>query len=221
VIFNIPTPTAAVQSFGISVHNTLYNFYKRLREGDTLSLKQLIEILKIQWLSDGYDGKKHEEERFSQAIKILEEFYKTEFKTRIKPLALELPFSFVLKNNVKVFGKIDRVDKKGNGIEIIDYKTGIDNPKADKAHRLQLAMYALAATRVKDEVLNRNPKDITLTLHFLEKNTKKSMNFQQEDLNKLEEALIEKIGEIEKSDFTCSRSIICQNCEYKMLCNVS
>jgi len=221
VIFNIPTPTSAVQSFGISVHNTLYNFYKRILEGDALSLKQLIEILKKQWLSDGYDGKKHEEERFSQAIKILEEFYKTEFKTRIKPLALELPFSFVLKNNVKVFGKIDRVDKRGNGIEIIDYKTGIDNPKADKAHRLQLAMYALAATRVKDEVLNRNPKDITLTLHFLEENTKKSMNFQQEDLDKLESQLIEKIGEIEKSDFLCSRSIICQNCEYRMLCSAS
>ena len=41
-------------------------------------------------------------------------------KTNKKPLALELPFSFVLKNGVKVFGKIDRVDKKGTGIEIID-----------------------------------------------------------------------------------------------------
>ena len=221
VIFNIPTPTAAVQSFGISIHNTLYNFYKRIMEGDSSTLKQLIEILKKEWLSDGYDGKKHEEERFSQGIKILEEFYKSELITPAKPLALELPFSFVLKNGVKVFGKIDRVDKKGSGIEIIDYKTGIDNPKADKAHKLQLAMYALAATRVKDNVLNRNPKNITLTLHFLEENTKKSMTFKQEDLDKLEEDLIEKIGEIEKSDFLCSHSIICQNCEYKMLCNAN
>lgn len=220
VIFNIPTPTAAVQSFGISIHNTLYNFYKRIMAGETLSVQQLRDILKEEWVSDGYDGKKHEEERFSQGIKMLEEFYKTEYKTSAKPLALELPFSFVLKNNVKVFGKIDRIDKKDNGIEIIDYKTGSDNPKAEKAHRLQLTMYALAATRVKDNVLNRNPKDITLTLHFLEENTKKTMNFKQEDLYKLESDLIEKIGEIEKSDFLCSRSIICQNCEYKMLCNV-
>jgi DNA helicase-2/ATP-dependent DNA helicase PcrA len=221
VIFNLPTPTAAVQSFGISIHNTLYNFYKRILEGENPSLKQLFEILKKEWLSDGYDGKKHEEERFSQGVKILEEFYKSELKTPIKPLALEMPFSFVLKNGVKVFGKIDRVDKKGIEIEIIDYKTGIDNPKADKAHRLQLAMYALAATRVKENIFNKDPKDITLTLHFLEQNTKKSMNFKQEDLDKLEEDLIEKIGEIEKSDFLCSRSIICQNCEYRMLCNVN
>ncbi len=218
-IFNIPTPIAGVQSFGISIHSTLYNFYKNIQDGKTQSLKDLLNILKQEWISEGYANKKHEEERSTQAIKILEEFFKLEFKNYTKPLGLEMPFNFVLKNGVKVFGKIDRIDKKGAGIEIIDYKTGQDNPKASEAHKLQLAMYALAATRVKDNILNRNPKDITLTLHFLEGNTKKSMNFQQEDLDKLEDELIQKIAEIEKSDFKCSKSVLCVNCEYKLLCN--
>ncbi len=220
VIFNIPTPAAAVQSFGISLHNTLYNFYKKIHQGETPTLTLLHQILKEEWQSEGYNGKEHEKERFSQALNMLTEFYKTEPKTPVETLGFELPFSFVLKNNVKVFGKIDRVDKKGNGIEIIDYKTGEDNPKAEKAHKLQLAMYALAATRVKDPILNRNPNDITLTLHFLEGNTKKTMHFKQEDLNTLEDQLIEKITEIEKSDFSCSKSVLCINCEYKMLCHV-
>jgi len=221
VIFNLPTPTAAVQSFGISIHNTLYNFYKQISEGKTPSLKHLLNLLKQEWISEGYDGKKHEAERLEQGIKILREFYKNEIKTFKKPLGLELPFSFVLKNGVKVFGKIDRIDKKGKGVEIIDYKTGADNPKADKAHKLQLAMYALAATRVNDEVLNRRPEDITLTLHFLEGNTKKSMIFKQEDLDQLENDLIEKITEIEKSDFKCSKNVLCLNCEYKILCSAN
>jgi DNA helicase-2/ATP-dependent DNA helicase PcrA len=190
-------------------------------DGNNPSLKKLLEIFKREWISEGYAGKKHEEERFAQGIKILEEFYKTEFKTSTKPLGLEMPFSFILKNGVKVFGKIDRIDKKGSGIEIIDYKTGADNPKAEKAHKLQLAMYALAATRVKDNILNRRPEDITLTLHFLEGNTKKTMNFRQEDLDKLENELIAKITEIEKSDFKCSGSVLCVNCEYKILCNAN
>lgn len=220
-IFNIPTPATSVQSFGISIHSTLCNFYKQFGESGTQTLKKLQDMLKKEWQNVGYANKKHEQERFSQALKMLEKFYKTEYKTSTKPLGLELPFSFVLKNGVKVFGKIDRIDKKGAGIEIIDYKTGIDNPKADKAHKLQLAMYALAATRVKDNIFNRDPKDITLTLHFLEGNTKKSMNFKQEDLDRLELELIEKISEIEKSDFVCSKNILCVNCEYKMLCNAS
>jgi len=83
-----------------------------------------------------------------------------------------------------------------------------------------LAIYALAATRVKDKILNRNPKDITLTLHFLDGNTKKTMSFEKKDLDKLESELIEKIAEIEKSDFKCSKSVLCINCEYKILCQV-
>lgn len=219
VILSLPTPTASVQSFGISIHNVLYNFYKQVIEGNILSLEELLEILKKEWVNEGYVNKKHERERYLQAFKILEDFYKKDFNKKIKPLGLELPFSFVLKNGVKVFGKIDRVDKNGSGIEIIDYKTGLDNPKAEKSHRLQLAIYALAATKVKDNILNRNPKDITLTLHFLEGNTKKTMNFKQEDLDKLEDELIEKVKEIEKSDFKCSKNILCQNCEYKILCS--
>ena len=221
VILNIPTPQSFVQTYGISIHNTLYKFFKRVREGERPILKNLQEILKEEWISDGYDSKENEREHFKQGLHVLEEFYKTECNPPVKPLGLEMTFNFTLKNGVKVFGKIDRIDKKGNGIEIIDYKTGADNPKADKSHRLQLAMYALAATRVKDNILNRKPEDITLTLHFLEVNTKKSMNFKQEDLDQLENDLIEKIAEIEKSDFKCSKNMLCISCEYKMLCNTS
>ncbi|MCL5746723.1 MAG: ATP-dependent helicase [Patescibacteria group bacterium] len=218
VILNIPTPISPVQSFGISMHNTLYNFYKQVLEGVNPSLSDMKKILKNEWISDGYGNKKYEKERFLQANSILDKFYKTECKPPVKPLGIELPFSFILKNGVKVSGKIDRVDKNGKGIEIIDYKTGEDNPKADKAHRLQLEIYALAATRVKDGILNKNPKDIKLTLHFLEGNTKTSMEFKKEELDKLEGDLIAKIKEIENSDFKCSGNILCQNCEYKILC---
>jgi DNA helicase-2/ATP-dependent DNA helicase PcrA len=219
VIFNIPTPKSPVQSFGISMHNTLYYFYKEVMEGHVLSLAEFKKILDKEWLSEGYVNKKHENERYQQALKILKTFYKTECHPPIKPLGIELKFSFVLKNGVKVSGKIDRIDKTEKGIEIIDYKTGEDNPKAKAAHELQLAIYALAATKVKDEILNRKPEDVTLTLHFLESNTKKSMSFSKEDLEKFEAELVEKIKEIENSDFKCSGSVLCVNCEYKMLCH--
>ncbi|MCL5113997.1 MAG: ATP-dependent helicase [Patescibacteria group bacterium] len=221
VIFNIPTPPAAVQSFGISVHNALYRFYKQLQEGEKPTLAKLQNIFKKEWISQGYDSKKYEEERFSQGQKMLDKFYKLNCNPPVKPLRLEEPFSFILKNGVKVFGKIDRIDPKGKGIEIIDYKTGEENPKAQKAHELQLAMYALAATRIKDEVLNRDPKDITLTLYFLDGNSKKSMKFPKDHLDDLEDKLIAKIEEIENSDFKCSGNILCKNCEYKILCSAN
>ncbi len=220
VIFNIPTPATSAQSYGITVHKTLQNFYKIVQETNEFPKENVLQkILTEEWDSEGYLNKKHEEERFTFAKKSLSDFYKTEIKDHVTPLRLEYPFNFTLKNGVKVFGKIDRIDPKGNGIEIIDYKTGGDNPKASDAHKLQLAIYALGASRIKDDVLNKNAEDITLTLHFLDGNTKKSMNFNSKDLEKLEDDLLEKIHEIEKSEFKCSKSILCVNCEYKMLCN--
>lgn len=221
-IFNIPTPTASVQSFGIAMHNTLQKFYEQIKEGANPSLNSLQDLLKKEWLSDGFDSKAYESERKLQGERMLNEFYETNFPNDVPlttPLGLEMPFNFTLKNNVKVFGKIDRIDITPTGIEIIDYKTGVDNPKASRAHELQLAMYALAATRVKDPILNRKPEEITLSLYFLEGNTKKSMTFTKTDLEKFEEELLSKIEEIEKSDFKCSKNVLCVNCEYRLLCN--
>ena len=220
VIFNIPSPQSSVQTFGISLHRALQEFYMIVLDGKTPSRKDLLGILGKQWLSEGYENKKHEEERRVQAEKFLTEYYKKEFNPKIKILGLELPFSFQLKNGIKVFGKIDRIDDLGNGkLEIIDYKTGEENPKASKSHKLQLEIYALAASRLKNKVFNRDPKDITLTLHFLEKNTKQSMIVSASDLNRLENDLIEKAKEIEASSFKCSGNVLCLNCEYKMLCS--
>lgn len=220
VIFNIPTPPTAAQSYGITIHKTLQNFYKIVQDTNKFPKEEILEkILNEEWESDGYVNKKHEEERFNMAKNSLSEFYKSEIKNSVIPLRLEYPFNFTLKNGIKVFGKIDRIDPKGKGIEIIDYKTGEDNPKASEAHKLQLAIYALAANRIKDDILNKNADDITLTLHFLDGNTKKSMNFNAKELEKLEDDLLEKIKEIEQSEFKCSKSVLCVNCEYKMLCN--
>jgi DNA helicase II / ATP-dependent DNA helicase PcrA len=223
-ILGIPTPKSFVQSFGISLHNTLYNFYKLIQIGEKPDLDKMLSIFKKEWINEGYNNKKHEKESLQRAIKTLKTFYKTECepseaKCKV-PLALELPFSFILKGGIKVSGKIDRIDPRPDGgIEIIDYKTGQDNPKAKEAHELQLAIYALAATKVKDKILNRKASEITLTLHFIEQGTKKSMTFTKEDLQKFEKELLEKIKEIEQSDFKCSKNILCKTCEYKILCS--
>ncbi len=219
VIFKVPTPTTSVQSYGISVHAALYDFYKSVQEGLNPTLKDLQKFLKEEWINEGYANKKHEEESFKSANHIIESFYQEESKNLAKPLGIEYQFRFLLKNGIKVFGKIDRIDQKENGIEIIDYKTGEDNPKAKAAHELQLAIYALAASKVNDSILNKKPEDITLSLYFLGNGNKISKTFKKEDLDKLEDDLIEKIKEIENSEFKCSHSVLCVNCEYKMLCN--
>ncbi len=221
VIFNLPTPKVAVQASGISIHNTLYKFYKLVQENTVLTLQECKDLLRSEWISEGYINKKDEEIHKKNAEEIIEKFYKTDCHPPIVPLALELPFSFKLKNGVKVFGQIDRIDTKGSGIEIIDYKTGAYNEKAEKVHKEQLAIYALAATRIKDATLHYVPEDITVTLYFLADGTRKSMTFSSDDMDVLEAKLVKDIESIESSPFECSKSPLCVSgkCEYKMLCN--
>src|SRR6185437_13073530 len=153
---------------------------------------------------------------------LLKNYFEKDFNPKQKVLATELPFSFYLDPTLRITGKIDRVDKlDGNEIEIIDYKTGQSNSMSKESYKLQLGIYALAATKVQHELLRRKPEEITVTLHYLENGEKITHKVTQEDIEGVDELIREKISEIEKSDFKCSKSILCQNCEYKMLCSVN
>lgn len=226
-LLNIPTPFTAPLSFGSSMHNTIKDLYVHQMTTGPVSKEELFEILRTNWKSQGYMSKAYEQKMYAHGENILAKYYAESFNPDIKPLALELPFSFFLNKNadtsqkpVKILGAIDRIDPRPDGgIEIIDYKTGKAESLSKRKYQMQLGLYALAATRVKDEFLGKRPEDITVTLHYLESGVKITNPVTQEDINQTELAIQDKIREIESSDFRCSKSILCHNCEYKMLCN--
>ncbi len=226
-LLNLPTPSTAPLSFGASMHATMKDFYELHRQEKTPSQKDLPLLLQKNWISEGYQSKQHEEEMFTNGDYMLNLYFKEYFKPSNKPLALELPFSFFINKHtdskdtpVKIIGVIDRVDQHPNGtIEIIDYKTGTPQTLSKRPYMLQLGLYALAATRVRNEILGKKPNEIIVSLLYLESGVKISHQVTDEELLETETKIREKIQAIETSNFTCSKHIFCQNCEYKMLCN--
>ena len=227
-ILKIPTQTTPAQSFGTSVHATLRDFYSDFMKDKSITPKHILETLKKEWITDGYESKTHERQAFEKAQHILTEYLKKHFDPKIaKPAALEVPFTIVLKDSnthpiLKVGGRIDRVDAlDGTKIEIIDYKTGSNIPEEKElAQDLQLTMYGFAAHYMQNPPFNKKAEDIILSLFYLEEDVKLSTVRSLEELENCKKLIFEKVEEIEKSDFLCSRSILCQNCEYKMLCQV-
>lgn len=221
-IVRIPTPTTSALSFGISLHSTLRDFYQGVMNK---SKEDINTYLERNWVNEGYLNKEAEIDAKYRAKKILSKYVKTKFDSKNLPIAIEKDFNFTLKrengNIIKIGGRIDRIDQAKNGkIEIIDYKTGKNIPDEKKlATDLQLTLYALAASEVKEEPLNKNPDEVMLSLYYLESDTKLETIRTPEQLQEAKELLLKRADEIEKSDFLCSHNILCANCEYKMLCS--
>lgn len=219
-ILKVPTPQTTAQTFGTSIHAALREFYQRRIAKKEVKISDIASILKQVWIHEGYESRQHEEKAFDRAVTVLEDYLTAELATNPNPIALELPFDFYV-NRLRIGGRIDRVDELPDGsIEIIDYKTGANIPtEKEVAKNLQLTTYALAASNIQDKVFQRNPNQILLSLYYVEQGKKLTTTRTPEQLEEAKEELLEAAKEIEQSNFTCSKSIFCQNCEYKMLCN--
>ncbi len=224
-ILKIPTPPSSAQNIGISIHNALKEYFSLKMAGEDVSKLSIEMILKQNWLSTGFESKEHMDQAFTQAVHSLTRFLNTAENKNATPLSLETPFGFFLKNtngiSLKVGGRIDRIDYLSeNRIEIIDYKTGNKIPDQKKLDEdLQLSIYALAASEVHDKIFNRRSEDVILSLWYVEQNMKVSTGRTAEQLEIVKQQILDKVAEISTSNFTCRGSMICQNCEYKMLCN--
>ncbi len=220
-IYKVPTPPSASQSFGISMHATLKEFFEEVGRRRKPSDKLLYDLLEKNWISDGYKSKIHEKEFFNKGKIYLSGFLKQGFNPKITPIALEQPFIVPIGNNLKIGGRVDRIDNIGSGeIEIIDYKTGATIPtQKDVDKNLQLSFYALAATKIPTEPFGRTPDKVKLSLYFLDTQEKISTTRTVKQLEEAVKEIFKVKEEIEKSDFKCSGHMFCQmGCEYSLFC---
>lgn len=222
-ILNIPTSPSSALSYGVSVHSALRDFCSLLLKGETVSPQLIKQFLKQNWITQGYDNKTHETQAFARAEEMLEEYIRKTLLEKPVIKAVEMPFSFWLKNGEKrlrLGGRIDRVDQlSDNKIEIIDYKTGNNVPTQKKTDDdLQLSFYALAASQLRDNIFPKSPDNILLTLNYLEVDKKISTTRSADELEEAKEKIFNLVREIEQSSFRCSGGMMCKNCEYKMLC---
>ena len=229
-LLNIPHPPSAAISFGISIHEALKDFYTQFVGGVKPTEKMIFRCLTKHWVNAGYSSKSHEQKMLERGQAYLTGFLENGFNPQIKNVLVEhkfsLPLSKIYKDQygrepLKIGGKIDRVDVRSDGsLEITDYKTGAKVPTQKEVDNdLQLSFYALAATHVAELPLGVAPEKIKLSLYYLDTQEKITTTRSVKDLAKVADDIFKIRSEIEVSDFACSGSFFCQNCEYKLLCN--
>ncbi len=216
-ILRIPVPISAAASFGISLHNSLRDFYQQHQKNKKLNQKMLLKILRVNWIKEGYFSKAHEKKMYFRAKDFLAGFFKKGYQKTDNPIALEQIFIIKASSNLKIGGRIDRADfLKDNTLEIIDYKTGKVPTQKEVDKNPQMTFYAMAATN--PGIFNKNPEEVLCSFYFLETQEKLSTRRTQDDLKKAQKEIIKKAKEIEKSEFLPEPGPYCDFCDYKLLC---
>ena len=220
-IYKVPTPPSSSQSFGISIHATLNEFYKKLKDGEKPSEKLIFKIYEENWIGNGFTSKTHEKKFFEKGKVYLSGYLKESFNPKNLPVLLEEKFTIPLGNGLKIGGTIDRVDEIGDGkIEIWDYKTGATIPSQREVdNNLQLSFYALAATKIPTLPFGKLPEKVKLSLYYLDSQEKISTTRTAKQLEEAVKNIFKVRDEIEKSDFKCSGHMFCQmGCEFSLFC---
>jgi len=218
-ILNVPTLPSPALSYGVSVHNVLRDFLQLVKSNSLEKNFDIAGLLRQNWIKTGYSSKSHEQQAYEQAKTTLSKFAKKTLANPPGTIAIEVPFQFWV-DKIKVGGRIDRIDRlPDGGIEIIDYKTGSNVPDQKKVDSdFQLTFYGLAATSIHDDILPVSPERVILSLYYVESDQKITTRRTNEELEIAKQKILDKIQEIEQSDFKCSGGMLCKNCEYKMIC---
>jgi DNA helicase-2/ATP-dependent DNA helicase PcrA len=162
-ILRVPVLRDQAVVYGAALHRAVQAYNTRRLQGETMSSQELIDAFEAHWINEGFISRAHEEARLLEGRDALAQFHA--FSEGVEaPTSVEKRFRFQLGQDT-VTGFLDRVDERGDGVTIIDYKSSMvrDQREADKEAResQQLALYALAYRESVGRLADR------VELHFL------------------------------------------------------
>lgn len=216
-VIKIPVPTSAVLGFGDIIHKSMQEFYQRVIKGEHLTKETLLSIYENKWKSNGFMSKAYEADMKKHGEELLNQYFEKGYDSKTKTIAVEQGFKIKISKDITLGGRIDRVDRKPDGIlEIIDYKTGAAPKKRDVSEDFQLSLYALAAT--DKGLFGEKPEHIIVSFYFFEGQERMSGIRSKEQLEKVKDEIITTAEEIGTSVFHPTPGMYCAFCEFRLIC---
>jgi len=221
----VDVPTTIEAFMGDLVHQTLEKLYKDKKFNKRVSKAMLLKFYKDLWekeysedilIAKADQGLTAENYR-KMGLKFIEDYYdKYKPFDQLTILGLETQDRMTLPDGNQWHVRIDKLacDNEGNYF-VCDYKTNArmkDQEEAD-ADR-QLALYSIW---VKDKF--KDAKSVKLVWHMLAFNKDAVSERTDEQLEKLQQDVCDKIREIESAtEFPRNQTGLCNYCVYKEMC---
>ena len=211
--WKIPGEVPAAMQYGGVIHRVLLAFYNSVRDQRPMTDEAVLQFFRDELAGAGIQDHYQHDLYCEQGMLQLQDFL-TGFRRARAPKVLHTEEFFdVMVGEVKVVGRIDRIDEvAGGGVVITDYKTGKAQSQEDSDESLQLSIYALAAREKWGYRADH------LVLYNLEGNSPVVTRRTDFQLNEARSRVAEVAGNIAAGIFDPKPGFYCRFCAYRNLC---
>ena len=215
-VIGLPTPPHHALSYGSAMHQAVAAFHTSRARGSVMEEEDLLSVFRTAWSVEGFVSREHEEARYAAGCAALVRFRNDQIAAPADVISVERPFTFRL-GDVRIKGRIDRLDRTADGPVIVDYKSSdVSDPlKANARARdsLQLQVYAMA----HEADTGRAPH--AMQLHFLDTGVVGTVKAEPERLQKARAKVERAIGGIRAGVFEAAPTPMgCGYCPYRQIC---
>ena len=212
-LMRIPERPKYFFDFGASIHNVVEKLTRMLKEGKTVDYAVAVDLLGKYWDPKGYKSQIDEKRDYEEAKAILKVFLEEQKKSNTEIVEIEKWFETKI-DDVKIIGRIDRIDKEASDYIVIDYKT---SKRASSENELKQDMQLLLYSLVVQHLYGKKP--IKVGDWFLRPNEKRFVEVQDEAVNALKKEIKEIAEKIKAGKFDRTPNWECRYCDYGCLCD--
>ena len=205
--------TRATSEFGSIIHSILEEYHSLSKEKQTKDI--LLDLLEKHWRENSFEYRLRADEFKKQGEEILCDYFNYISKNQPDVVGVENYFSYTMNDiNVSISGKIDRIDKVEDKLNIVDYKTSRKKEKAAK--NMQMALYTEAI--INNAIPDIKGKPGKAILHYLRFSDDpiSSHEFSETDLDEHRKNIHLVADGIRSGTFKTNKSDYnCEKCDYK------
>jgi superfamily I DNA/RNA helicase/RecB family exonuclease len=211
--WKIPGEVPAAMQYGGVIHRVLLAFYDSIRAQRPMTDDDVLQLFRDELAAAVIQDRYQHDLYYEQGVLQLQDFL-AGFGCTPAPKVLHTEEFFDVKvGDVKVVGRIDRIDEAaGGGVVITDYKTGKAQSQEDADESLQLSIYALAAREKWGYQADR------LVLYNLEGNSPVGTRRSEVQLSEARNRVTQVAEDIAAGKFDAKPGFYCRFCAYHNLC---
>jgi DNA helicase II / ATP-dependent DNA helicase PcrA len=211
--WKIPDEVPAAMQYGGVIHRVLLAFYDSVRALRPMTDEDVLQYFRDELAAASIQDHYQHDLYYEQGVLQLQDFL-AGFRRAPAPKVLHTEEFFDVKlGDIKVVGRIDRIDEAaGGGVVITDYKTGKAQSQEDSDESLQLSIYALAAREKWGYRADH------LVLYNLEGNSPVVTRRNESQLSAARGRVTQVAEDIAAGKFVPKPGFYCRFCAYRNLC---